>query len=129
MKLLLDTCALLWLARDPAKLSEKAREAISTNRGSLYVSAISAFEIGTKHTKGGLEFKIPPKEWWEAAVHYYHLHVVDVSASICLASTALPLFHKDPCDRGIIATAAELGAGIVTSDGWISQYPEVRVVW
>lgn len=108
MKLLLDTCAVLWLADSPENLSLKADEAISNNPWELHVSAISAFEIATKCRKGTLHLGLSPENWWRKTCDHYHLHVVDVSASICLASTALPLIHKDPCDRFIIATAAEL---------------------
>ncbi len=129
MKLVLDTCSLLWMAGDPALLSPAAQVAVSANRHSLYVSAISAFEIGTKQAKGKLGLPMPADEWWSMAVDHYRLHVLDVTDAICLASTALPRIHADPCDRIIIATARGVGADVVTSDHLIRQYSEINVLW
>lgn len=129
MRLLLDTCAILWLAADPARLSPAARQAISENRSELLVSAISAFEIGLKHRKGRLDLGIEPEIWWDRAVAHHGLNVVPISDAIALGSTALPPLHADPCDRMIVATASQVAAAIVTSDPLIRQYPGVTVVW
>jgi PIN domain nuclease of toxin-antitoxin system len=126
---LLDTCAILWLAADSVRLSPAARQAISENRSELLVSAISAFEIGLKHRKGRLDLGMEPELWWDRATAHHGLHVVPVSDTIALGSTALPPLHADPCDRMIVATACEIAAGVVTSDPLIHQYPGVSIVW
>lgn len=129
MTLLLDTCALLWLVADDPKLSVKARQHIAANSESLFVSAISAFEIGVKYHRGKLSLCDEPENWWSRAVAHHGLRVVDASDSIALASTALPAIHADPCDRIIIATAREIGATILTSDPLIAKYSEANVAW
>lgn len=68
MKLLLDTCAILWLADVPEKLGANAASSIVSCRDELYVSSISAFEIGQKRRKGKLELGMPPEAWWEKVV-------------------------------------------------------------
>jgi PIN domain nuclease of toxin-antitoxin system len=56
---LLDTCALLWLVGDPARLSARARAVLESTETEVYVSAISGFEISVKHRKGKLELPLP----------------------------------------------------------------------
>lgn len=129
MRLLLDTCGLLWLAADPARLSPAARQAISENRAELVVSAISAFEIGLKHRKGRLDLGMEPEIWWGRAVEHHGLSVIPVSDAIALASTALPPLHADPCDRLIVATARVCACAVVTSDPLIHQYPGLTTIW
>lgn len=129
MKLLLDTCAVLCLAGEPARLGQTARRLIAESRESLYVSAISAFEIGVKYRKGKLVLNKAPEEWWHLAVEHHGLQVLPVTDNVALASTALPCVHGDPCDRIIIATAEGIQAAIVTSDEMIAQYPSATVVW
>ena len=129
MTLLLDTCALLWLAEAPAKLSQKARTLIASHANDLVVSAIRAFEIGGKCRKGKLDLKHTPEEWWLIATIHHGIRIVDVLDSIALASTALPAIHADPCDRIIIATAREASATILTSDPLIAKYAEANLAW
>jgi|UniRef100_UPI003783FF31 PIN domain nuclease of toxin-antitoxin system len=129
MKLLLDTCAILWLAREVSRLGQAVRGIIRERPDSLYVSAISAFEIGVKHRKGKLDLDMSPEEWWNLAVTHHGLQVLPITDTVVLASTALPGLHADPCDRIIIATAEGIHASIVTSDQLITQYPSATVVW
>jgi PIN domain nuclease of toxin-antitoxin system len=129
MKLLLDTCAVLWLADEPQQLGAKARSFIQTHADELYVSAISAFEIGVKYRKGKLVLGMSPEAWWERVVRDKNLQVLPITDTVALASTALPGLHADPCDRIIIATAEGIHASIVTSDQLITQYPSATVVW
>jgi PIN domain nuclease of toxin-antitoxin system len=129
VKVLLDTCALLWLAESPASLSAGARAAIASHADELFVSAISAFEIGLKHRKGRLNLGMEPEVWWRLATSHHGLTVVSVTDEIALASTALPPLHADPADRLIVATAAAIQAAVVTIDPLIRQYPNANVIW
>lgn len=129
VKLLLDTCAVLWLADEPQKLGASAQSSIQAHCEALYVSAISAFEIGVKYRKGKLVLGMSPEAWWERVVRDKNLQVLPITDTVALASTALPALHADPCDRIIIATAEGVHASIVTSDQLITQYPSATVVW
>jgi len=126
---LLDTCTLLWLAGDPASLSERARAAITAEAGGLGVSAISAFEIAVKHRRGKLELPLPPDAWYAEAVSSFGLREIPVDGRCALTAAALPPIHNDPCDRFIIATAAIHGLPILTPDKTIARYDAVRTVW
>ncbi len=129
MKVLLDTCALLWLAESPVSLSAEARAAITSYPDELFVSAISAFEIGLKQRKGRLNLGMEPETWWRLAIAHHGLTVISISDEIALASTALPPLHADPCDRLIVATAAAIQSTIITSDPLIRQYPNTNITW
>ncbi|MCC6872672.1 MAG: hypothetical protein IT378_00070, partial [Sandaracinaceae bacterium] len=64
---LLDTCALLWLASGDRALSKAAREAIGAPNAPLFVSAISAFEIGIKERRGALALPLAADRWYVRA--------------------------------------------------------------
>lgn len=126
---LLDTCTLLWLTGDQAKLSDVAREAILANAGGVCVSAISAWEITLKVSAGKLLIPLPPQEWYPAVLQHHGLLEIPVSGAIAIASALLPRIHTDPADRLLIATAIQEQIPLLTPDGHISAYGQVRVVW
>jgi len=119
--MILDTCALLWLAVEQKRLSEPTLEAIDATH-SVGVSAISAFEISQKYKRGQLELALPPRQWFERAVTQHKLSVLNLTADVCLCATELPEIHKDPFDRLIIATAMWEGRPVVTSDSVFEKY-------
>ncbi len=119
--MLLDTCALLWLAQGSHNLSKSARARLAAAT-LVYVSAISAFEIGLKYRSGRLALPTPPAEWFAAVVAHHALAVHPLDWEVCLAATELPLIHRDPCDRFIIATAKHLGLPVVTADPNFTGY-------
>jgi len=119
--MLLDTCALLWLAEGGRHLSKDAKERIEA-APVVYVSAISAFEIGVKCRSGKLRLPVPPAEWFEAIVDHHGLAVQPLDWDICIAATDLPPVHKDPCDRFIIATAKRRSLPVVTGDSIFGAY-------
>lgn len=124
--LVLDTCALLWLAGNNPLLSDTARDHI--RRASIvYVSAISAWEIGLKVTRGTLELPLEPQEWFTRVIAHHTLSVAPLDIDILMAANRLPWHHHDPADRFIIATAMRENAAIITADTAISSY-EVRVI-
>ncbi len=135
--ILLDTCSLLWLVTNRAELSPAAERAIDDAR-QVFVSAASAFEIGTKHRQGKLKLHLPPDAFWTAAVERLELLELPITSGIALAASALPTTilvegrsfeHKDPGDRFIVASAAAHRLTIVTPDRRIAAYPHAAVVW
>ena len=119
--LLLDTCALLWLASGDPALSEKARSLIE-NAEILYVSPVTAWEIAVKAAKGKIQLPLSPREWFDAVVKLYDITVLKLTADDMLKSAELPWLHKDPADRFIIATALKNGFMVVTADGNFGKY-------
>jgi PIN domain nuclease of toxin-antitoxin system len=123
---LLDTCALLWLAAGDSRLSVDAKTAIS-EAPLVYVSVVSAFEIALKETRGKLELPAQPEEWFETIVSHHGLTVQELTLADSLRAPQLPDIHRDPCDRFIVATSLRLGTPVVTPDEHIAQY-DVRVI-
>ncbi len=119
--MILDTCAILWLASGNAQLSDHARATIAS-APQVAISSISAMEIGQKYQKGKLSLPMPPSEWFHAIVKHHGLTVINLDADICLRATELPKIHKDPFDRLIISTALRLERQVVTADAVFSSY-------
>ena len=127
--LLLDTCTLLWLVGDPARLSSQATDLIRQRADSLFISAISAFEIAVKHRRGGLRLPMDPQEWIAAALKHHGVNELPVTCRIAALSASLPAHHNDPCDRMIVATAMTEDLTILSPDHLIRRYEGVRVEW
>ena len=129
MEFLLDTCTLLWLAADQSHLSQRCREALEKASGKLYISAISAFEIGQKVARKKLELPMATSLWFPQVTLHHGLIEIPLSATTAAQASELPLLHNDPFDRIIIATAFASKLTILTPDHLIAQYPDVNVVW
>jgi PIN domain nuclease of toxin-antitoxin system len=125
--MLLDTCALLWLAAGSDQLTERARDRLRT-ASALYVSAITAFEVGVKCRAGKLLLPATPTEWLHAVLDHHGIAPVPLDLDICAAATELPAVHGDPCDRLIIATARLRGWPVVTADDRFRRYG-IEVIW
>jgi PIN domain nuclease of toxin-antitoxin system len=128
----LDTCTWLWMCSEPKKLSRAAREAIGRDqtRDGLVVSIMSAWEIAKLVQKGKLAFSITCREWIDGATGAEGVVMHPLTPDICLESTELPgLFHGDPVDQLIVATARLLGAPVVTRDRKIRDYAHVATLW
>jgi PIN domain nuclease of toxin-antitoxin system len=127
--ILLDTCTLLWLTSEPEILSGRAREVIQRHRGALFVSAISAFEIGQKASRGKLTLPMPNSRWYPSVLRLHGLLECSIGGEIATRAPDLPDLHRDPFDRMLIATAQTHGWKLLTPDPLIHQYPDVEVVW
>ena len=102
--MLLDTCALLWLAHDQIKMSEETLKAID-EAPVVIITTVSGFEIGLKHRAGKLQPPAPPREWIKEILTHSQIDVIGLDLEICIKATELSPIHKNPCDRFIIATA------------------------
>ena len=127
--ILLDTCGLLALQNAGQALSEAARAQLEAPGSEVFVSAISAFEIGQKQQAGKLALNQSVRLWFTAMLIHHQLVELTVTSGICALATNLPPLHKDPFDRIIIATAMEKRLTILTSDKIIPTYPGIRVLW
>lgn len=124
--MILDTCALLWLASGSKRLSRSTLREINESPV-VHVSAVSGFEIALKVAKGKLDLPNPPREWFDKIVEHHGLSVLPLELNACITAAELPPIHDDPCDRFIIATAKLHDLTVVTSDDRFEKYG-VRVV-
>jgi PIN domain nuclease of toxin-antitoxin system len=118
--LLLDTCAVLWLAQG-AELSADARAAIGEQ--DLHVSPISAWEIANLVRKNRIALTLPVATWFRQVIEKTEAAMPQLTIDILTGSCFLPGTPPgDPADRIIIATAREAGLSIVTRDDAILAY-------
>jgi PIN domain nuclease of toxin-antitoxin system len=128
VNLLLDSCALIWLASEPARLSQTATAAINNPASTLYVSHATLWEITLKHHAGKLVLPDAPRRWWAEQVEKWGLVELPMTADVLLRGSELPPHHKDPFDRVILAQALLHDLSLVSSDRAFPAY-SVRVVW
>ena len=119
--MMLDTCALLFLANGDRRLSNAARERLS-RQTARWFCAISSFEIALKYRQKKLELPLPPARWLRRMSQRYALTEIPLDSALCLAAVALPDHHRDPFDRFIIAAAMRLDVPVVTIDPHFQRY-------
>jgi PIN domain nuclease of toxin-antitoxin system len=119
--MILNTCALLFLPSGDSRLRATARERLA-GEPTVFYCAISAFEIALQVHAGRLELPQSPARWIRAVAKRYGLVEVSLDTDLCVAATALPLIHGDPCDRFIIAAAKQLRVPVVTIDSRFAEY-------
>ena len=119
--LLIDTCALLWLASSPDRISADVRCQIADSE-IRYVSSMTFWEIVFKCQIGKLKLGLDPVVWLKRVERKFALTVVGVSHEMMVNAALLPLHHRDPADRFIIATALNMNLPVVTSDDNFPKY-------
>ena len=119
--LLIDTCALLWLASSPDRISAEVRRQIAESEV-RYVSSMTFWEIAFKCQIGKLKLELDPVAWLERVEKKFALTVVGVSHEMMVNAALLPLHHRDPADRFIIATALKMNLTVVTNDDNFMKY-------
>jgi PIN domain nuclease of toxin-antitoxin system len=119
--MILDTCALLFLASGDRRLTAATRSKLSAAPARWYC-AISAFELALKQREGKLSLPQPALAWLTDLAAHYVLAEVTLDSALCATAAALPPHHRDPCDRFIIAAAQRLGVPVVTVDPRFAAY-------
>jgi len=122
---LLDTHTLVWLMEGNDRLSASSRDFVegAAQRGELYLSAISIWEVAMLEAKGRLTFQQDCRAWVRDVLAAPGLRLAQLTPDIAVDSTRLPGdLHGDPADRIIAATARSLGAVLVTADSRILEY-------
>jgi PIN domain nuclease of toxin-antitoxin system len=122
MKFLLDTHLLLWAAGQPERLSKPARELIENPDNALYFSAASIWEIAIKSSLGREDFKADARLIRRGLIDNGYQEIA-ISSEHAAGVQALPVVHKDPFDRLLIAQSLSEGMPLVTVDPLLAQYP------
>ena len=125
--LLLDTCAAIWLAEDEPVASSviEAIDRAAADRIPIFVSPMSAWEVGLLSARGRLIMSMSPLAWFEALLDVPGIELAELSVKILIASSFLPgTAPRDPADRIIAATAREGGYQLVTRDRVLLDYAE-----
>lgn len=128
MRILLDTHVLLWWFLDEAAISPVARAAIADEANDALVSAVSAWEISIKHKTGKLPDAAPLMADLENAILDEGFGDVPVTLRHGELAGSLPLFHKDPFDRMLIAQALAESLTLISNERLFDRY-SVRRLW
>jgi PIN domain nuclease of toxin-antitoxin system len=122
MRILLDTQCLLWMASAPERLSRHARTLVQRRDHHLYVSAASAWEIAIKYSVGKLRLPEPPARYVPACLDRLHIGALSIEPAHALHVATLPMHHRDPFDRVLIAQAQIENLPILTADDQFAAY-------
>ncbi len=128
MRLLLDTCAFLWIASGAPELSSRAREIFRSPDNDVYLSAASTWEISVKHGLGRLPLPGPPETYIPGLRQRHGIEPIALNEEATLYLRRLPTLHRDPFDRMLVCQAIVEGMVVLTPDELITQYP-VRSMW
>lgn len=128
MNLLLDTHALLWAMGDPARLSMRARRAITSPQNELAVSALSLWEIAIKTQTGKLGVPMSRDYIDDRLEHIGVSRILNVTPAHVYAFLSIPRLHKDPFDRLLAAQCVAENLCLVSRDARLKHYP-IEVLW
>lgn len=127
MNALLDTCAFLWLALEPGRISPAAREILDHPGTVRQLSQASVLEIVLKHRAGKLPLPLPPEIWIPSRREFFQIENLPLEESIIYRSGKLPDGHDDPFDRMIAAHAIESGSTLLSPDSPLSLLGAARI--
>ena len=128
MRYLLDTHVLIWWLTSDKRLSAKARELITSHRNTLCWSAASTWEIAIKHALGRLVFEESPERLLPFELDRNHIESLVITNEHAFLAGQLPMHHKDPFDRMLVAQAQVEAIGIISNDSNFQLY-DVDVFW
>ncbi len=125
---LLDTCTFLWLISDADYLSTKALDYCKDPNNTLYLSAVSTWEIAAKHALGRLPLPDEPMSFIQQMREKHFVDALPLVEADVVHLVKLPALHKDPFDRMLICQAIENGLTLLTPDSAITRYA-VKTAW
>ena len=130
MKIVLDTCALLWWSLDPGQLSPAAKIAIEEMEQSKkgVTSAMAIWEIAIKVKNQKLDLGFPLSKYISRVQQSDVVEILAADTDLLVDSVNLEWSHRDPVDRIIVALGNNLGAPIITRDKKIRDFYS-NVIW
>ena len=122
MAFLADTHVFLWFLRGDSRLGERARLQLVDPNMQVWVSAAAFWEIAIKFAAGNLGLDDPPDIYLPVGFKSTGFRELPINMHHAIAVSRLPLHHKDPFDRIMIAQAQLEGLTLVTADDTFSRY-------
>ncbi len=127
MRYLLDTSTFLWFVSDYARLSANARRPLEDAGNTIHLSVVSIWEIAVKSNTGKLQLPLPFDAFIDTAIPGNSLSVLNIEIAHIRLLASMPLHHRDPFDRLLIAQSQVEDIPILTSDAAFDRYPVQRV--
>jgi PIN domain nuclease of toxin-antitoxin system len=126
LNILLDTHVALWAITDSPTLSAKARDLILAPRNTVWVSAVSVWEIAIKHRLGRGDMPVSGRD----ALRYFHqagCRLLAIEPDHAAGVEALPDHHQDPFDRLLVAQAIVEPLRLLSRDSMMARYGEMVI--
>ena len=128
MNYLIDTCAFIWYVLNDKNLSQRVKNII-LGSDNVYISYATLWEIAIKQTTGKLQSITMSAYEIAELCRDNGIIILPLKLSYLERIKQLPLIHKDPFDRIIIATAIEEGYTLITNDSEIIKYKDIKTLW
>ncbi len=127
MRLLLDTYCFIWWDNDKSRMSSSALAACGDRANGLFLSVVSIWEMQIKIQTGKLRLRLPLRDILrEQQRNDVIIELVEIEDILGLA--ALPMLHRDPFDRLLVAQAQRGGFHLVSADPQVARYA-VPTLW
>jgi PIN domain nuclease of toxin-antitoxin system len=123
VRILIDTHVFLWAILEPHRLSPVMTRLLMDPDNELLMSVASIWEIGTKYARGHLPLKVPPELLVPQQMQMQNIQPLAVLMEHALQAHQLPLHHRDPFDRMLIAQAVVEKLPLMTADPQFRHYP------
>ncbi len=127
MRFLLDTHIFVWWTLDSPKLSRAARDVLKNSHNFLYLSIASIWEIVIKSSIGKIILPESTEIFIQKQMRLNSVNLLNIKISHAFAVLQLPMIHKDPFDRMLIAQSSCENLTLITDDSFIRQY-EVKTI-
>ena len=127
MKAILDTHAFLSALAGDGRMSRHARE-VFAGTANLWLSMASIWEIVLKVQTGKLDLPRPAGQYVIRKLADNGIEILSISVDHLLAVERLPMHHRDPFDRMLIAQSIEEKIPVITADQIFARYP-IEVIW
>ena len=128
MRLLVDTHYWLWYLLAPEKLSADTQALFRSDENEVFLLVASAWEIGIKHALGKLRWPLAPGDYIPDRTVALGHRTAPIELRHVVHIAQLPLHHRDPFDRVLVAQAQVDGLKLVTADRQLTAYA-VDQVW
>ena len=127
MRLLLDTHAFIWYTTDSSRLTATGRSLIDNGENDILLSTASVWEMAIKHSIGRLTFSMPFMEFIKQQIAVNRIDILEITFDHIEVVASLPLHHRDPFDRLIIAQSMAKQIPILSVDAIFDAYAIARV--
>ena len=126
MRILIDTHIFLWLINDNPRLSNRKRQIIYDLDNEIFLSVVSMWECVIKYQVGKLNFPISPAIYLPQERKKHLIKTLTVNEDSIAQLLKLPLLHKDPFDRLIMAQSLQHNLIVMTEDRLILAYSNIN---
>jgi len=128
MRVLADTHAVLWWLGNDPRLSTEAHSIFRDGSNQVFWSLVSSFEVAVKISVGKLRLGKPLERFFATLVHEQGFTLLPISNAHCVEYSSIPLEHRDPFDRMLVAQARSEHLPLLSADPKLASY-EIELIW